>query len=268
MRLPEFTPAAMTRLINKRNQKFRRAVTLFLETCTEQVLFHDRVTKFCEKLDPWLYLNEISSKYFPRDNVPSHEPVSSSQFAFPTTCDLTMSDLVQCLKTTDDYRDQIVPGGHRTFSEKPARFGKHSYLLSFIPGKLSQDLSPELLRVLHENRQIPHLYSHQATAINRLSEGKHVIVSTSTASGKSLIYQIPVLDALQDDKSIKALYIFPTKALAQDQKKSLQNIISAISSLSHIVVDTFDGDTPHSDRSRIRETASGITNRIDHIPGN
>jgi DEAD/DEAH box helicase domain-containing protein len=127
-----------------------------------------------------------------------------------------------------------------------------------MAGKLSRNLSPDLAQVLYESRRISELYSHQATAINRLWEGKHVIVSTSTASGKSLIYQIPVLDALQEDQSVKALYIFPTKALAQDQKKSLQDIVAAISSLSHIVVDTFDGDTPQSDRNRIRETTSGM----------
>jgi len=106
-------------------------------------------------------------------------------------------------------------------------------------------------------RNISDLYSHQATAINHLWRGNDVIVSTSTASGKSLIYQLPVLDALERDPNVKALYIFPTKALAQDQKKSLLSIVNSIGCLSHIVVETFDGDTPQSERNRIRETASG-----------
>jgi DEAD/DEAH box helicase domain-containing protein len=101
------------------------------------------------------------------------------------------------------------------------------------------------------------LYSHQAKAINDLWNKKHVIVSTSTASGKSLIYQLPVLHALERDPNVKALYIFPTKALAQDQKKSLVNILSFMKELSHIMVETFDGDTPQVDRTRIRENASG-----------
>ena len=82
-------------------------------------------------------------------------------------------------------------------------------------------------------------------------------MSTSTASGKSLIYQLPVLDALENDQDVKALYIFPTKALAQDQKKALVNILSHMNSLSHLLVETFDGDTPQAERSRIRENASG-----------
>jgi DEAD/DEAH box helicase domain-containing protein len=101
------------------------------------------------------------------------------------------------------------------------------------------------------------MYSHQAKAINDLWDKNHVIVSTSTASGKSLIYQVPVLDALERDPDVKALYIFPTKALAQDQKKSLVNILSNMAELSHILVETFDGDTPQANRARIRENASG-----------
>jgi DEAD/DEAH box helicase domain-containing protein len=101
------------------------------------------------------------------------------------------------------------------------------------------------------------VYSHQAKAINDLWSSNHVIVSTSTASGKSLIYQIPVIDALERDPDVKALYIFPTKALAQDQKKSLVNILSSMKALSHILVETFDGDTAQAGRAKIRENASG-----------
>jgi len=105
------------------------------------------------------------------------------------------------------------------------------------------------------------MYSHQAKAINDLWDKNHVIVSTSTASGKSLIYQVPVIDALERDPDVRALYIFPTKALAQDQKKSLVNILSNMPELSRIFVETFDGDTPHADRTRIRENASGKPGR-------
>jgi len=104
------------------------------------------------------------------------------------------------------------------------------------------------------------MYSHQAKAINDLWDKNHVIVSTSTASGKSLIYQVPVIDAFERDPDVKALYIFPTKALAQDQKKSLGNILSNMPGLSHILVETFDGDTCQADRTRIRENASGKLN--------
>jgi DEAD/DEAH box helicase domain-containing protein len=126
-------------------------------------------------------------------------------------------------------------------------------------GDLLQPLSPSLQNAIASSRGIERLYSHQAKAINELSMGKHVIVSTATASGKSLIYQIPVLASLEQDPTTKALYIFPTKALAQDQKKSLQSILSHMAGLSHIQVETFDGDTPQSNRTQIRESASGMS---------
>jgi DEAD/DEAH box helicase domain-containing protein len=113
------------------------------------------------------------------------------------------------------------------------------------------------MNALHNSKGVTQLYSHQAKAIDDLWNGKHVVVSTPTASGKSLIYQLPVLDALEQQLDVRALYIFPTKALAQDQKKSLINILSLMPALSHLVVETFDGDTPQADRSRIRENASG-----------
>jgi len=72
-----------------------------------------------------------------------------------------------------------------------------------------------------------------------------------------LIYQVPVLDALQQDKNVKALFIFPTKALEQDQKKSFVDLLSGIGPLSHIIARTFDGDTAQVDRAPIRENASG-----------
>jgi DEAD/DEAH box helicase domain-containing protein len=133
--------------------------------------------------------------------------------------------------------------------------GKPSYLLT--KGDLSRTISAELKGALLSARGISRVYSHQANAINDIWDNKHVIVSTSTASGKSLIYQLPVLDALEKDPDVKAMYIFPTKALAQDQKKSLVNILSHMEQLSRILVETFDGDTPQAERTRIRENASG-----------
>src|SRR5271168_4917305 len=129
--------------------------------------------------------------------------------------------------------------------------------IHLIQGELSRPLSTELEGALIKARGISRMYTHQAKAINDLWDKNHVIVSTSTASGKSLIYQVPVLDALERDPDVKALYIFPTKALAQDQKKSLVNILSNMPELSHILVETFDGDTPQANRARIRENASG-----------
>ena len=167
-----------------------------------------------------------------------------------------MRDLICQLQASPDYRGQIVPNGHRIFPEHLAEFGRTSSI-SLITGELSRTISDDLKDALQLARGISRIYSHQAKAINDIWNNKHVIISTSTASGKSLIYQLPVLDALEKDPDIKAMYIFPTKALAQDQKKSLVNLLSHTKHLSHVLVETFDGDTPQSERTRIRENASG-----------
>ena len=184
---------------------------------------------------------------FPSESLASLEPSSFS-----------IRDLIQQLQLSDDYRNQIVAEGHRSFPEHLAEYG----ILKPMPyrsrtGDLSRSISSKLSGALLSACGISRMYSHQANAITNIWDNKHVIVSTSTASGKSLIYQLPVIDALERDPTVKALYIFPTKALAQDQKKSLVNILSSMKDLSNTVVETFDGDTPQANRTRIREQASG-----------
>jgi DEAD/DEAH box helicase domain-containing protein len=185
----------------------------------------------------------------------SSEPERTTSPQFPI---YSIRDLIEELKNSGDYQDQIVPDGHLTMPEQPAIFGSEPVCFRLILGDLSRGLSPALRSALLKARNISKLYCHQALAINHLWENNHVIVSTSTASGKSLIYQIPVLDALEQDPDVKALYIFPTKALAQDQKKSLSSILANLPQLSHVLVETFDGDTPQHERNRIRDTASGM----------
>ncbi|TVU38010.1 hypothetical protein EJB05_11357 [Eragrostis curvula] len=100
---------------------------------------------------------------------------------------------------------------------------------------------------------ISRLYSHQSQAIESSISGKHVVVATSTSSGKSLCYNIPVLESLSQDLMACALYIFPTKALAQDQLRTLLEMNNAF----HIDIDVkiYDGDTPKEDRLWIRDNA-------------
>ena len=104
------------------------------------------------------------------------------------------------------------------FEERPAQYGK-----------LNRPLSQDLTQALEEARGVTSFYTHQADAINALWNGKHVVASTSTASGKSIIYQVPVpslegcglcsysiykvpvLTALEDDKESTAIFIYPTK---------------------------------------------------------
>ncbi|KAJ1938603.1 ATP-dependent 3'-5' DNA helicase, partial [Linderina macrospora] len=98
--------------------------------------------------------------------------------------------------------------------------------------------------------------------------GEDVVVSTATASGKSAIYQVPILQALVDNPQSKALLIFPTKALAQDQLGSFQQLAQGIPGLENVVIEAFDGDTrggKAGERQRIRESASVILTNPDTL---
>ncbi|HVC77230.1 MAG TPA: DEAD/DEAH box helicase [Candidatus Micrarchaeaceae archaeon] len=115
---------------------------------------------------------------------------------------------------------------------------------------LPPDLRPELGRALAA-RGVERLYSHQADAYNAVRRGRHLVVVTPTASGKTLCYNLPVLQRLLEQPERRALYVFPTKALAQDQ-------LAELSALKHglpidLRVDTYDGDTSPGRRTAIRE---------------
>ncbi|MBP5273414.1 MAG: DEAD/DEAH box helicase [Abditibacteriota bacterium] len=121
-------------------------------------------------------------------------------------------------------------------------------------------LSPELLEDLRWNFGIKKLFCHQRQAYDLLSSGKNVIITTPTASGKSLCYNLPCADALIKDADASALYIYPTKALAADQLKSLEGF----GCLKGRVF-TYDGDTPFEDREYIRKRAGIILTNPDML---
>ncbi|MFH0825147.1 MAG: DEAD/DEAH box helicase, partial [Pseudomonadota bacterium] len=110
------------------------------------------------------------------------------------------------------------------------------------------DLHPKARRLINE-AGIDRLYSHQAEAIRLCLEGRNVVLATSTASGKTLAYQAPVIHRLLEDPKAKALFIFPLKALERDQRDSF-NSLAAVEGLSAQV---YDGDTPDAERRIIRQ---------------
>lgn len=132
-------------------------------------------------------------------------------------------------------------------------------------GDLTFQLSQNLVNALYNTKGITQLYSHQAEAINHLYNGHHVIVSTSTSSGKSLIYQLPMLHELETDHASRGLYIFPTKALAQDQRRSMKELLQYIDGLQDAIIETFDGDTPMETRNLIRDEARIIFTNPDML---
>ncbi len=108
---------------------------------------------------------------------------------------------------------------------------------------------PALLEALRQ-KGFERLYSHQLTSWQALREGKNIVVVTPTASGKTLCYNLPVLDTILKDPSARAIYLFPTKALSQDQQAELNEIIHFLP--EEIRIFTYDGDTPQDARKAIR----------------
>ncbi len=116
-------------------------------------------------------------------------------------------------------------------------------------------------------RGIDQLYSHQAEAIDHALHGRNVVVVTPTASGKTLCYNVPVLDAILKDAASRALYLFPTKALAQDQLAELHQMVQVVSGQGggEIGVFTYDGDTPQDARRAIRGKAHVVLSNPDMV---
>ncbi len=121
-------------------------------------------------------------------------------------------------------------------------------------GELSPSL-PALLQEALRRAGIDRLYTHQARAIAEVRAGRDVLVVTGTASGKSLAYQLPILEALLADPTARALFLFPTKALEQDQLKSLRELIPWG---AEIRAEILDGDTPAARRAQLKEAPPQI----------
>jgi DEAD/DEAH box helicase domain-containing protein len=115
------------------------------------------------------------------------------------------------------------------------------------------------------SRGISRLYTHQAEAIDHALGGRHVVVITPTASGKTLCYNAPVLDAILREPSSRALYLFPTKALAQDQLAELHAMCETLAASAEIGVFTYDGDTPQDARRTIRARAHIVLSNPDMV---
>ncbi|MDR2185622.1 MAG: DEAD/DEAH box helicase, partial [Treponema sp.] len=137
---------------------------------------------------------------------------------------------------------------------------------SFIP--FPADLDPRIAAAL-EKRGINRLYTHQGEVWEKVNRGGHVVVVTPTASGKTLCYNLPVLQTLLRDKTARALYLFPTKALSQDQQAELGELVSPGSPEGlyglPVKAATYDGDTPGSLRVAARDTGQIIISNPDML---
>jgi DEAD/DEAH box helicase domain-containing protein len=148
-----------------------------------------------------------------------------------------------------NYRGQIVH-----IQEIPAKNAAY--------GEPAKPLLPQIKKILLK-QGIESLYSHQASGIDAVRSGKNIMVVTGTASGKTLCYNIPVLESALKDLEMTALYLFPTKALAQDQLRRLLDYKEFCPELPFI--GTYDGDTPKSTRKKVQEQAKIILTNPDML---
>jgi DEAD/DEAH box helicase domain-containing protein len=162
---------------------------------------------------------------------------------------MTPREFIDYLRSSRDYRQQIAHVEH--ILARPARYGRLRHPL------------PELLQRSLRGSGAQQLYSHQAQAINAIRDGDNVIVATSSASGKTLIYNAPALESILANPRSRAFYLFPTKALAQDQLRSLRQLTSQMP--RSIRFGTYDGDTPRAARRRLRNSASIILTNPDML---
>jgi DEAD/DEAH box helicase domain-containing protein len=214
LKIPVFSQAQMTKLITKRNEKFTSAVNKFLNDCESS------------GSNPEEKLKDDLAASMPMMSVSRNNTPGPQEMVAPASIPKDRASIAQILneiKSLEWYTEQIVTDGHRVFDPQEPIFGE-----------LNFELSQALVNALYNARGITQLYAHQAEAINNLYEGHNVIISTSTSSGKSLIYQIPVLHELERDPETRAIYIFPTKALAQDQSRSMKEMFKYMDGLQHV----------------------------------
>jgi DEAD/DEAH box helicase domain-containing protein len=168
--------------------------------------------------------------------------------------------------------ERLAPGGA---PDRPDTPDLHVTALRRIPAAAARHapfptaLDNRLTRALG-SRAISDLYSHQAEAIEHALARRNVVVITPTASGKTLCYNAPVLSTILQDPSSRALYLFPTKALAQDQLAELQALCGALGTITgdsgdQVGVFTYDGDTPQDARRAIRARAHVVLSNPDMV---
>jgi DEAD/DEAH box helicase domain-containing protein len=144
----------------------------------------------------------------------------------------------------------------------PIRSIQHQVAKEPVTAPLPEAVVPLLGEAL-EKRGIRELYSHQAEAFDHVQAGRNVVVVTPTASGKTLCYNLPVLNRLVLEPGARAMYLFPTKALAEDQLQEFQKTVDAMG--VPIKAFTYDGDTPSDARRAIRERANVVFTNPDML---
>ncbi len=165
-----------------------------------------------------------------------------------------MNDFVALLRGARGYTGQIAHV--ESLPSRPARYADPARPL---PLPLAEALAA---------RGITRLYAHQAAALDAARAGDHMGIVTATASGKTLCYQLPALEAILADPAARALFLFPTRALAADQLRALNDLLAALARTQGeeaLMAATLDGDTPHSARDQLRTRAQIVLSNPDML---
>jgi len=162
---------------------------------------------------------------------------------------MPLEHALQALRT-----DPELAPGFVEWRELPALPARHAAFPLSTPPRIVEAL---------RRRGIEQLYTHQAQALAAVVQRQSAVVVTPTASGKTLCYNLPVVQAILDDPEARALYLFPTKALAQDQLQELHGLIGDIE--VDIKTFTYDGDTPGDARRRVREAGHVVVTNPDML---
>ncbi len=164
---------------------------------------------------------------------------------------MDVAAFLDTIRRADFYSGQIEHV--EILPERPARFAEPARPL------------PAELQNLLAQRGISQLYEHQVAALELARSERDVVVVTPTASGKTLCYNLPILETALADPESRALYLFPTKALAQDQHKNLLELLSGGWQENGITAGVFDGDTPTAQRRRIQAEAQLVLSNPDML---
>jgi DEAD/DEAH box helicase domain-containing protein len=161
----------------------------------------------------------------------------------------SLINILEELKLNEQYKEKII--SWRTLEEKPPQ-------TAVFP----EELHPSLKEGLNK-KGIYDLYTHQKAAYETVMRGDSIVAVTPTASGKTLCYNLPVIQSILMNQETRALYLFPTKALAQDQKSEINEIIQ--NSGMNINSYTYDGDTPANIRQKVRKAGHVVITNPDML---
>lgn len=162
---------------------------------------------------------------------------------------MNLEQMLDYFKASEKMMQNIT-----SWVELPKREAVYEEFPDFIDDRIKSAL---------ERRGVRKLYSHQSSAIQAVNEGKSIVVVTPTASGKTMCYNVPVLNAILKNEESRALFLFPTKALSQDQTSELHELITEAG--VDVKTFTYDGDTPQSARKAIRQAGHIVVTNPDML---